>query len=407
MVLSSFFKKAEKMPERVAVRPDGSFVPPPEQVREEAKNAPAPATEIQQDDDFSVVSTFYSGGSYGVEIDEGADALTEIAELAAMSYANGQISVARTTLESMVRGNNDPGAIRLWNMLFDLLRIQGDRPAFDALGLEFANVCELSPPSWNTGVEKRQQQGESPQDEADASRVMLQGTLVGDDPLFNGLLLAMSKGEARALDFGRLVGLDGEAAAKLAKVLTQVRRRGIPWELVGATGLAKRLGNRTIAGQRQDEPLWLLVLELYQFLNMEAEFEEKALNYAITFEVSPPSWEPFRPKAAKPAKPVAKPAEKKPATAVISLEGEICQGDQGAPHPAIQNVKASLQPGKECRLDFSGVTRIDFGSAANLLGIISSASGSQIVIHHPNRLVAELLRMAGVDKAARIVLARN
>jgi ABC-type transporter Mla MlaB component len=406
MVLS-FFKKAEKMPERKAVRPDGTPVPPPK-VEEAEQPEPAAPEEQRPEDDFSVVSTFYSGGGYGVEIDEGTDSITEVAELAAMSFANGQIAVARTTLESLTRGNGDPAAIRLWNMLFDLLRIQGDRAAFDALGLEFAHVCELSPPSWNTGVERKPEEAASTEEE-DPGHVALQGTIVGDDPLFTGLLQAMSKGEARTLDFGRLVGLDGEAAAKLAKVLTQVRRRGLPWELAGAAGFTKRLGGRTISGQRQDEPLWMLVLELYQFLGMEADFEEKALNYAITFEVSPPSWEPFKPKGTA-VKPAARPVAKKAAQGaevVIPLEGEICQGDQGAPNPVFQNIKAALKPGKDIQLDFSAVTRLDFGSAAHLLGAIGAVSGAQVVIRHPNRLVAELLRMAGVDKAAKIVLPKN
>jgi len=37
---------------------------------------------------------------------------------------------------------------------------------------------------------------------------------------------------------------------------------------------------------------WLMLLDLYQHLGMRAEFEEAAVNYAVTFEISPPSWEP-------------------------------------------------------------------------------------------------------------------
>jgi hypothetical protein len=37
--------------------------------------------------------------------------------------------------------------------------------------------------------------------------------------------------------------------------------------------------------------MWLLLLELHQQAFHQEAFEEAAVNYAITFEVSPPSWE--------------------------------------------------------------------------------------------------------------------
>jgi hypothetical protein len=37
---------------------------------------------------------------------------------------------------------------------------------------------------------------------------------------------------------------------------------------------------------------WLLALELLQWSNDRAAFEDRAVDFAVTFELSPPSWEP-------------------------------------------------------------------------------------------------------------------
>lgn len=380
-------------------KPRGESVPP----AAETAPPPAPATapETNWDLDFSLASTQPNGG-YGIEIHEESDPFAEIAEHAAILYANGQSDGARTTLESAIHENGDPAALRLWAMLFDLLRIKGDRPAFDTLGLEFARLCELSPPSWNLEPVQRKSRKVA---STIPGAVPLQGVLAGDDPVFESLQEAQGSGQGRILDLGRLASLDVEASAKLARLLNQARKRKLNWELAGAEGLASRLANRTVAGQAQDEPLWLLLLELYQYQGWEAQFEEKAVDYAITFEVSPPSWEaPPKPASPQPQTQSLSqsPEEDEPALEpeATALEGDILQGD-------LKEVARHLLPGEECRLDFTRVTRLDFVSAGALANLLKTAGASSVVIYHPNRLVAELMRVMGVDQLARVELSKH
>ena len=37
----------------------------------------------------------------------------------------------------------------------------------------------------------------------------------------------------------------------------------------------------------------MLLLDAHRLLNLQSEFEETGIQYCITYEVSPPSWEPF------------------------------------------------------------------------------------------------------------------
>ncbi|MDR0735356.1 MAG: STAS domain-containing protein [Zoogloeaceae bacterium] len=332
---------------------------------------------------------------YDIEVFEETDPYAEIAEHAAILFANGQYEVARSTLESVIQNNADQGAIRLWLMLFDLLRMRGDRGAFDALSLDFASTCELSPPSWREGGEPAPNKNKA---QAMAGVAVLQGAVTGNDAVFDDLLQALSKGEPRTLDMGRLAGIDSEASGRLAKILHQARHRDLAWGLgSGTETLTKRFSVRLIAGQTRDENMWLLVLELLQFLGQETLFEEKAIDYAVTFEVSPPAWEPPR------TKPAVKEEKKDEmvldAPMVSTLEGEILQGRLDA-------IACQLVPGEECKLDFSRVQRLDFVSAGALATLLKEANCKQITIVHPNRMLAELLRVMGIDKVAHIELAR-
>jgi anti-anti-sigma regulatory factor len=392
MVFSFFKKSTDKADERMPPLRSSPIVSavasrPPEQT----------STQVAIIDDGldTTINT-----CYGIEVFEETDPYSEIAEHAAILFANGQYDVARSTLESVIQNNADQGAVKLWLMLFDLLRVRNDRITFESLCLDFASICELSPPSWKEGAEESKISKEKPQV---AGVAILQGAVTGNDAVFDDLLQALSKGEPRTLDMGRLAGIDSEASGRLAKILHQARHRDLAWGLGSGTEiLAKRFSARLIAGQTRDENMWLLVLELFQFLGQEALFEEKAVDYAVTFEVSPPAWEPPR---TKPAVTVKK-EEEKPFGGVLldtpmisALEGEILQGRLDA-------ITCQLVPGEECRLDFSRVQRMDFVSAGALVTLLKEANCKQITIVHPNRMLAELLRVMGIDKIANIELAK-
>jgi ABC-type transporter Mla MlaB component len=396
----SFFKKSDKsesgrVPSRPATAVDGR-----QESRPDARSgAAAPTVEPagtaaddkNWDADFSIAST-QPNGTYGIELYEETDPFAEIAEHAAILYANGQDAAARSTLEAAVRGNGAPEAVRLWAMLFDLLRLEGDRAAFDALGLEFARLCELSPPSW---TQLAPSGGGAAAPVGEDGAIVLHGVLAADDPVLDELARALADRQAHKLDFSRLASLDNAAAARLADILGTARRRKLGWRLVGAEGLATRLAQRTVAGRAQDEALWLLLLELYLYLGWEARFEEKAVDYAVTFEVSPPSWEWIVPEPV----PERLLEDPDPAHLEGEIAGEILQGD-------LEAIAPHLKPGEECRLDFSRVTRLDFVSAGALVNLIKSSGAGPVTIYHPNRLVAELMHVMGIDQVARIELAR-
>jgi anti-anti-sigma regulatory factor len=128
----------------------------------------------------------------------------------------------------------------------------------------------------------------------------------------------------------------------------------------------------------------------------QEKFEERAVDYAITFELSPPSWEAQAPGAK--------------ASAVAPLSGDdahYLSGDlKGCRfEDLVQVIEAHEQP----ILDFSGVSRLDFVSAGQLVNRLApyKAAGRDIIIRSPNHLVAELMAVVGLNKQARIVVPKS
>ena len=56
--------------------------------------------------------------------------------------------------------------------------------------------------------------------------------------------------------------------------------------------LRKALDQSVKQGKGAGEGYWILLLELLQWQNDHRAFEDRAIEFAIAFEVSPPSWEP-------------------------------------------------------------------------------------------------------------------
>ena len=154
---------------------------------------------------------------------------------------------------------------------------------------------------------------------------------------------------------------------------------------------------RLVAGEAAHEAAWRLLLELLQRHGTQERFEERAVDYAITFELSPPSWEPLPNTGAKAAS----------ATSGVADDAHYFSGELKACRfeDLPQIIEGMAQP----VLDFSRVTRLDFVSAGQLVNRLApiKAAGGDIIIRSPNHLVAELMAVVGLNKQARIVVPKS
>src|SRR4030095_13564169 len=112
------------------------------------------------------------------------------------------------------------------------------------------------------------------------------------------------------LDLMSVLDFDDTGARLLANALAEARRAGLGLQLLKSSKLDNALRAALSRGRAAGEGVWLLALELLQWANDRSAFEDRAIEFAMAFELSPPSWEPPVAPTATPAK-AAEPDEPK------------------------------------------------------------------------------------------------
>lgn len=352
--------------------------------------APAPAPKASPDPGLSI-DDFETGLTdltlIAIDEQEGGDPLQADIEQVVVIYANGQDAAARSLVESLLHAYPQAEARRFWLLLFDLLQAAGDRQAFDRRCAEYAQLYEMSPPTWRDMTD-------APPVAVVSDRIFqLHGVLTVDDTAqHEELKRFISKDGNLLLDFSRLVGCDDEVAGRLADTLIAARRANRSLDVAGAEVFLGRLGTRLVVGDAQHEPAWRLLLELLQRTATQAQFEERAVDYAVTFELSPPSWETVIRRDVQEALPTL------PDDAFY-LSGDIRSQRFEALLPILEGAAQPI-------IDFSAVRRLDFYSAGQLVNRLApfKAAGKEILVRSPSHLVAELMAVVGLNKQARIVV---
>ncbi|MBT9522805.1 MAG: anti-sigma factor antagonist [Dechloromonas sp.] len=434
MVFSFFKKQDQKMPERPAARPRAPDMLPEAKVpvapaEDQAKSLPEPLPDLEftpgkptkpqpapaarkpegkpaaaqqpaaVDSDFSIddfdSDDFTESSVMGIDVNHDDDPLQACVEQVVVLYANGQDGAARSLLETFVRSYHGREGRRFWLLLFDLLQATGERAAFEKLGADYAEACEMSPPTWSSESPTAKQAAGA----VGPRKIFLQGVLTAEGALPVSELAKLIEQKAQVtVDCTKLIGCDDEVAGQLADLLSRARKTRLAVTLIGTDVFIDRLNSRMVAGDIAHEPSWRLLLELLQRHGTQDAFEERAVDYAVTFELSPPSWEP----RVAVATPAVSAATARPADDAHYLSGELkgCRFDE-----LVAVIEGTEQP----ILDFSGVRRLDFVSAGQLVNRLApyKAAGRDIVIRSPNHLVAELMAVVGLNKQARILVPKS
>jgi anti-anti-sigma regulatory factor len=338
------------------------------------------------------------------EIQEATPHIPEAIEQAAMFYSIDQADAAIAVLEAAIHGNDLGKYVhRAWGMLFELYQIEGRRQQFDQLATAYTAKFETSPPPW------LEEASDEPEPAAAAmprlagkgkSAVTLSGMLDAQSwETLKQVFTITEKSHSVRLELGKLTDADEHGCGLLNTALKKLRAAGKECVLGGADKLAALLAKKTVAGEREHEPVWLLLLTLYQLLGKQGAFEEVAVNYAVTFEVSPPSFEMPE------EEPVAEPEPEAEADtgikdATCALAGVIVSADTAA-FAAIRT-EATLTP--EVVVDVSRLQRMNFVAATNLMNVAAELMAMQkkVRLIKASHLLTALWEAIGLDRVARI-----
>jgi ABC-type transporter Mla MlaB component len=327
-----------------------------------------------------------------IQVAEANPGLCSVLENAALLYASGQAVQARQVLEQGVATDNDAKVSPLaWLALFDLMQRACDRAAFDQVALQYVVVFERSAPAWEE-VQLQQRIGSRP---AAGGYFALTGKLSAANGLqINNMLAATQKQSQVRLDLGSLTGADDAGARLLADALAQLRKRQYALALQHPEKIRRALESAVKQGRDAGEEYWKLLLELLQWQNDREAFEDRAVDFAVSFEFSPPSWEPPRG-----ATEVSLPPDA-PTAAAGTPEVLCWQGTMIGPNDPQLAKFAEFREGRSTvPIDLSAVDRIDFVCAGALLNAIIRAEAQRktVQIAGASPIIRALLLLIGIS----------
>lgn len=385
----SFFRKKDSDADTGMNVPDVSSHP--------AVPAAKPATSSAQHQDDVRLQENDPDGLFGIEVSNGDSQLSPAEEQAAILHANGGTAAAIPVLQAELLEVQGQRRLETWLMLFELYQQKGDRSAFDKLGLEFVVEFEKTPPIWHDHKTVLSKQVQA------AGNVCLFGSKLTADTVDKDLTqfrAAAAKVDGLRLDFSRVKEIDSTAAAEVLATWQLTKKVVAPRQVLGGVSFVQLLSSKIETGRQipAEAPFWLLLIELYQALGQHEEFENLAVEYAITFEVSPPSWDVrFAPKAADKA--VMEAAQK---VSVPRHEGLVVSGEITSQHSQglVEIREYAQHTSGEVLLDFEYVSRVDFESAGQFLNLFMDylQQGRQVRIVQVNELVLALLRLMGIGE---------
>lgn len=332
------------------------------------------------------------GAQPGILVTEANPGLCAVLENAALLYASGQAAPARQVLELGVANDDDAKVSPLaWLALFDLLQRCRDHAAFDQLALQYVVAFERSAPAWEECGEQPRQ-GAKP---LAGGYFALSGKLsAANAPQINNMLAATHKQAQVRLDLGSLTGADDEGARLLADALAQLRKRQYALLIQHPEKIWRALESAVKQGREAGEGYWIMLLELLQWQNDRKAFEDRAVEFAVSFELSPPSWEP------PPGACVEAPPSNEPATATGTPEMLRWQGTMiGPTDPQLAKFAEFREGRNTLPIDMSAVDRIDFVCAGALLNAITRAEGQRktVQIAGASPIIRALLLLIGIS----------
>jgi anti-anti-sigma regulatory factor len=342
----------------------------------------------------------WSPSHSSIEVAQSNPGLCAVLENAALLYAGGQKVPACNLLEQGVQTDHDAKISPLaWLALFDLLQRTNDRVSFDRMALQFVVQFERSAPAWEEGLSTT----EGPKVVAGGFIPVTGKLSAASEPQVQGLKRAIEKKIPHArLDLASVTGFDDTGARLLADALAYARKHRFALTLQRPDKLRIAIDAVVKRGKEGGEGAWLLSLELLQFEHKQEAFDDRAIEYAIAFEQSPPSWEP------PPAPPVLAVVSDGPAASAGAVpEKADAEGEKlvlsgvlaGSSNIQLGGLPEFAQRRSVVPIDMTEVERIDFVCAGALLNAINrvEAQRKAVQIVGASPIIRALLLLIGIS----------
>ena len=371
---------------------------------------------------------------------------------AVIAFANAEFDECERALLALIAPDGSRhSSSDTWMVVFDLYRALDLPQKFDQLAVSFAHQFGLSAPQWYSLPERIAQA--KARSEATKAKIVMPtpedaaGPATEPGEGANGVEVAVVEGwlAPNHIDANVVSSLRGEllqlprpwtmdwtgveyvsadGAAQLAQLMKQWSGETIEMAWIGNDHLHAILGDSAPTGARDADPAyWMLRLEMLRLTNRPDQFDEVAIDYCVTYEMSPPSWEAATCKVklkddgiTTQSVSLSRISEittsfvesqimNEPAmvqVAALELSGQLV----GDISDTLTQLDGQLGASVMLDIDCENLLRVDFIAAGDLLNWVLNrrAENRQVVFIKPHRLVALFFGAMGINEHARVKL---
>jgi hypothetical protein len=216
---------------------------------------------------------------------------------AVIAFANAEFDLCEQSLTRLTAASGPRAQhAETWLVRFDLYRAIGQQQKFESLALEYAQRFGWSAPQWYS----------MPKLVADASASEAQPAHPPLDVLVGWVCPAVLDADGVShlasktlqlplpwvLDWSALNHIDAEGASRLSELFRKWIVQPMEMRWLGGDHLFDILREAAPVGMRDVDPAyWQLRFDALRMVNRADQFDEAAIDFCVTYEVSPPSWE--------------------------------------------------------------------------------------------------------------------
>ncbi|MDE2400905.1 MAG: hypothetical protein KGL90_04515 [Burkholderiales bacterium] len=368
---------------------------------------------------------------------------------AVIAFANADFDECERTLLGLIAPTGSRHMqSETWMVVFDLYRALDLSQKFDQLAVSFAHQFGLSAPHWYslpqrvaTFVAEREKQAlsEAPKptdnktatqnsDQAEGAGDAQQGwvapSLLDTDAVAQLRYEILQLPRPWTMDWSGVQQVVPEGAAQLSQLMKAWARESLEILWIGIDQLLLVLADNTPTGARDADPAyWMLRLDILRLCNRPDQFDEVAIDYCITYELSPPSWEPAQCKVRQ-MRDGATPHTMTLShvsdvvtsfvesqlhddvslvqVAALQLSGQLVGDISGT----LQQLDGQLGASITLDIDCSHLLRVDFIAAGDLLNWVLArrSEDREVTFIKPHRLVALFFGAMGINEHAKVKL---
>ena len=346
---------------------------------------------------------------------------------AVIAFANADFEGCEQSLLQLT-GASGPRAqhAETWLVLFDLYRAIGQQQKFESLALDYAQQFGWSAPQWfslpKLVAEAASQEARPAKSRVSGDIGWVCPAVVDADAVARLRSQTLQMPLPWVFDWSQLRSIDAEACSKLSELFRHWSTEALDMRWLAGEQLFTVLAEAAPTGARDVDPAyWVLRLDALRMANRPDQFDEAAIDYCVTYEVSPPSWERAQCNVRISGSTVS---TQSPALSVVSdvstsfvestmtedaspvrmasveLSGQLV-GDIGA---TLAKMSGELGDASIVNVSCARLIRVDFIAAGDLLNWVLSRRGESrtVSFNEAHRLVALFFGAMGINEHARV-----